>query len=1066
MQRLQHKRAFVATPGILVLLASAIPLVAQTASVEGTVRDKTGSLIPAATVTALNAASGEKRIVTTNLEGAYTIPQLPPGVYNVTVTSAGFKTNIEKGVELDIDDTVELEFKLELGAVNESIEVTASAPVLNTENATKGEVMVADKVIEMPLNGRDFNDLTILVPGVAPIAQGGNGSAIAINGARSDNTNFVIDGFNDQNPRGGTAQARPNIDALQEYKLQTSNYSAETGRLAGGVMNMVLKSGGNHYHGTLFEFVRNDLFDARNFFDSGKPELRRNQYGGLLSGPVNLPRLYRGQDRTFFLLSWESYRQVATDTLLSRVPTLAERSGNFSADGVIKDPLLTGTCSAKTATACFPGSIIPASRLSPIALRIQPFYPSPNIFSGLNNFRAQVKDPDQWDSVLMKIDQRLKGTDNVSYRFLDRHNRSRNPFNGSDTGLFGNTDHTKQCLMGLNYLHIFRSDLINEARLGFTRTETHQRGYLQGYDYASYFGIPGVTTDPKLIGIPHFAITGIAALGDANNMPVDFVVNNFEYADTLTWVKGRHVVKGGFSILHTQFNQPYNNNNRGTLTITGSWTTQPYADFLLGLLNASTRQVGVTNNYFRLNNYSSFIQDDWKITSRLTLNLGLRYEIPVPAVDKYGHLTNFSPDLGMQLIAVDPGIAAASKNLLGVGSKYGYPDSLVFPRYNDLAPRLGFAWRPKGLERLVIRGGYGIFFGNQEQNDIRNALANVFPYVLDQSFARNASKPDFLTLSSPFPTGSNTMTVNGYDPHAKTPSLQSYNMTLERQLGARLVLEIAYVGSKGTHLGRQFDLNQPFRIPGSQINGNFPRPFNAFGTVNFYSFNGNSIYNSGIVTLRKRISRGFFYTFNYVYAKSIDTGSQLQGNGAGGVGVQNSRNLNGERGRSDFDIGHNFTSYFSYEVPARRNVLIRGWQVAGTTQMHTGAPFTPKVTNVNLTLGEANRPDRIAKGTVANPSTDLWFDPTAFPQVPTGSFRFGDAGRNILDGPGLINVNLSLYKNLRFEHFSTQFRWETFNILNHANFNLPENTINAVNVGTITGAKAGRQMQFGLRLIF
>jgi hypothetical protein len=484
------------------------------------------------------------------------------------------------------------------------------------------------------------------------------------------------------------------------------------------------------------------------------------------------------------------------------------------------------------------------------------------------------------------------------------------------------------------------------------------------------------------------------------------------------------------------------------------------------MLNASTRQVGTTDNYFRLNNYSTFVQDDWKILPRLTLNLGLRYEIPLPAVDKYGHLTNFSPDLGIQLVTKDPGIPSTSKNAFGIGADHGYPDSLVFPRYNNFAPRLGFAWRPGSFERLVVRGGYGIFFGNQEQNDIRNALANVFPYVLEQSFARNASKPDYLTLASPFPTGANLTEVNGYDPHAKTPTLQSYNLTIERQLGKGMVLEVAYVGSKGTHLGRQYDLNQPFRIPGSQINGSFPRPFNSYGTISFYSFNGNSRYSSGVVSLRKRISRGFFYTFNYVYSKSIDEGSQLQGNGDGGAGVQNSRNLAGERGRSDFDIGHNFTSHWSYEVPFRRNQLVRGWQIAGTTQMHTGQPFTPKVTNVNLTLGEANRPDRIAKGTVPNPNVDQWFDPSAFPQVATGSFRFGNAGRNIVDGPGLVNVNLSLYRNLRFERFSSQFRWEMFNVLNHANFMLPENTINAVNVATITGAKAARQMQFGLRLMF
>ncbi len=1058
------------TPGLFLLIMTAANLAAQTASIEGLIKDKTGSLVPGATIQTINQESGEKRTVVANTEGAYAVPELSPGIYTVSATSPGFKTEIQKNIDVDIDETAEIEFVLEVGAVTESMEVTATAPVLNTENSSKGEVLVAQKVIEMPLNGRDFNDLSILIPGVVSTAQGGSGSAISINGARSDNTNFVIDGFNDQNPRLGTAQARPNIDALQEFKLQTSGYSAETGRLAGGVMNMVLKSGGNRVHGTLFEFLRNDVFDARNFFDAAKPELRRNQYGGLISGPASVPKLYKGNDRTFYLLSWESYRQVQTDTKLSRLPTLLERAGNFSQDGPIKDPSKTGTCSATVKTGCFTNNVIPISRISPIALRIQSLYPLPNVFSGLNNFRAAVKDPDQWDSVLLKVDQRLHGIDNVSYRFLDRHDRNRNPFDGSDTGTFGNTQHQIQWLMGLNYLHIFRSDLINEARIGFTRTDNHQRGYFQGYDYSAYFGIPGVTTDPRLIGVPHVTITGIAEFGDNSNEPVDFDVNNFEYADTLTYVKGRHIIKTGFDILHTQFNQPYNNNNRGTFAFTGSWTTQPYADFLLGELNNDSRQIGTTNNYLRLNNYSMFVQDDWKVLPHLTLNLGLRYELPLPATDEYGHLTNFIPDLGIQLSATGSGASApaAPKTPFGLASQYGYPQSLVYGRHNDFAPRFGFAWRPFAGDRLVVRGGFGIFYGSQEQNDIRNALANVYPFVVDQSFTRNAAKPDFLTLSSPFPTGADSMTVNGYDPHAKTPYLESYNFTVERQIGKSTVLEVAYAGSKGTHLGRQYDLNQPFRIPGSQLpNGNFPRPYNAFGTINFYGFNSNSIYNAGIISLRRRISRGFFYTFNYTYAKSIDDASQLQGSGAGGQGgAQNSRDLNGDRGRSDFDIGHNFTSYFSYEIPWTGNVLLRGWQFAGTSQLHTGQPFTPKVTNVNLNLGEANRPNRIAKGTVPNPTTDLWFDPTAFPQVPAGSFGYGNSGRNILDGPGLINVNLSLYKNLRFEHFSTQFRWETFNTLNHANFMLPVNAVNAPNVGTIRAAQAGRQMQFGLRLLF
>ena len=1052
-------------------LSSVAVVQSSTATLVGTVRDSSGAVLAGVSIQIRNSSTDEHRETVTTATGDFTVAELPPGIYEVIARKQGFRALRETDFELQIDQMARLDLKMELGAVSESVEVMAYAPLLNTENAVKGDVLVSSQVIEMPLNGRDFSDLALLVPSVLPRAQGGLGSAFNINGARADNTNFVIDGFNDQNPRGAAAQARPNLDALEEFKMQTSNYSAETGRLAGGVMNMVLKSGSNRFHGVLFEFIRNNIFDARNFFDADQAPLHRNQFGGTVSGPVIVPRIYNGHDRTFFLFSWESYRQTQGDSLLSHLPSAAERSGDFSADGPLKDPLKTGTCSAAIRTACFL-NVIPPDRLSPIALRVQKFYPTPNVFAGANNYRASVIAPDDWDAFVIKVDQHFLHNDTVSYRFLDRRNRNANPFNGSDTGQYGNRVRQGQSLMGLNYVHLFRSNLLNDARVGFSRTDDREVGYFQGHDYAADFGIPGLTTDPKLIGIPRFTVQGFAALGDGANMPVSFDVNNLEGSDALTWVKGSHIFKTGVDILRTQFFQPYYNNNRGTFNFIGRWTTQPYADFLLGLPDSTSRQIGVTNNYLFSTFYGVFVQDDWKIRPNLTLNVGLRWDIPKPPVDKYDRWTNFVPAIGRQILADDrtlvgSGIVYLQANT-GLARDYGLPPALVYARYNNLAPRFGLAWRPFGGTRLVVRGGFGIFYGTALQNPVRNDLANVFPFATSQTFNRLANNINFITLANPFPPGGATINVNGYDLHAKTPSLESWNLTLEREIGNGTAIEIAYVGSKGSHLGRQYDLNQPFRIPGLQFgNGNFPRPFNDFGTINYYGFGSNSSYNAGTLSLRRALRNGFFYTLNYTYSKSIDDASQIQGNSDGGYALaQNSRDLRADRGRSDFDIGHAFTSLFSYETPWKRNILVRGWQVSGTTRMYTGQPFTPKVTNVNLNLGEANRPDRVAKGTLPAPGADQWFDVTAFPAVPTGSFRFGNSGRNILDAPGRIELNGTLFKNFRREKWSSQFRWEVFNVLNHPNFHLPVNAVNAPNAATITAADPGRLMQFGLRVMF
>ena len=1077
---------------VLLFTLFTVSLFAQspTANIVGRVVDQTGAVIAEAKIRVRHVETRDLREVSTDASGEYTVANLPPGHYGIVVEKEGFKRLDERGLELQIDQTARLDFELQVGAMTEVVEVTASAPLLNTESAMKGDVVVSREMVDVPLDGRDFADLAYLVPGVSQKAQGASGSNFAVNGARTDNTNFIIDGFNDQNPRGGSAQARPPIDAMMEFKMQTTGYSAEYGRLAGGTMNMVLKSGTNRFHGSVFEFVRNDVFDARDFFDPEKTKLRRNQFGTVFDGPVKIPKLYNGRDRTFFLFNWEGYRQSQASNGIDIVPTALERQGDFTQTLVqgkhvaLLDPAATGTC-AGTKLACFPDNKIPAARFDSIARQVLAYFPLPNR-AGADNFYTSVNDPDVWDSFVGKVDHRIRSADSISFRFLKRFNRNSAPFNGSNTGLFGNKSHETQMLTGLNYNRIFSATLINEFRMGMSRTNQRQIHFQQGHDYATEWGLKGFTTDPFLVGFPLFKVTNMVQLGNAANMPVLFRVNNLQWADTLTWVKGRHLMKFGADIQRTQFFQPYYNNNRGTINFNGRYAgvaspvltyaapayALPFADFLLGLPNSITRTVGVNPNYLFITSYGFFAQDDFRATRSLTFNIGLRYEIPKPPMEKYGRLSNFVPELGQLLLADDKTIPDLQQQIANAGltgkvslaRDAGFPQSLIYTDYHCFAPRFGFAWRPFGRQQTVVRGGYGIFYGNNLWNPVRNDLGNVFPFNVAQTFSKNAN----LTLQNPqgvTPSTAGVNTPNGFQAYPTPQYLQSWNLTVEREVGKGTAVEVAYVGSKGTHLGRKYNVNMPYRR--AEWKGNFPRPYSAFGDIDYYGFGFNSIYTAGILTVRKRFARGVFYRMNYVYSKSIDNASQIADTADGQMAVQDVRNLRSERGRSDWDVGHSFTTMFMYDLPFRGNRLLNNWQIAGTGRMQTGRPFTPNISGAQLDQGEANRPDRLSKGTLPNPGPDMWFDLTAFRPVSTDSFRFGTSGRNIIDGPGLISLNVSLIKRIRVRERGTmQFRAEMFNALNHPNFNLPNKTINAPDGGVITAGGGPRLMQVSLRYQF
>ena len=1063
----------------LALLGGMASAQIPTGTIAGVVRDTSGAGVSAAAVTLTSAANNSAREAATDASGVFKIPSLPPGTYQLVVTKPGFHTLRERNVAVQLDRTDQLNLVMEVGPVAESVEVPAKASIDIDNGGALDALLAVSELMEFVQDTRTITDLGYFSPGVARRASGGLGSGFVVGGARADNTNFIVDGFSDYDPRTGGAQVTPNYDAVEEFRIQPTGGTAEYGHMAGGVMNMVLRTGTNRLHGSAFEFFRSDDFNARNFFDVQKSHLVGNQFGATLGGPVVVPRIYHGKDRTFFLASWEGVRQSSGADRLSEVPGALARTGDFShsvdASGrpvVVNDPL-TGKP--------FPGNLIPATRLDPVAQRAEAYFPLPNSNDPATNYRTDQVTGTRWNSVLLKIDERATDRDALSFRYLTRANATASPYTGSDLGLFGSDANTRPTLAGISYTRVIGPALVNEFRAGFVRMADHENSLYSGQDISSQLGLPPVTTDPHLLGFPRFTILNLAALGDSASMPLDVTVNNYEIADSVSWVLHRHLLKAGADLLRTQFFQLLDNNARGSFNFLGRWSSVPFADFLLGLPDSTSRQSSSNPAYLFSTNTGVFLQDQYSVSSRLTLNFGVRYEVMQPPYEKYGRMSSFVPELGMLVIANAQSIPDLAQRVAAAGltghvttaAQAGLPNSLVYANHLDFAPRFGFAFRPPGKSGLVVRGGYGIYYADSLLNPIRNDLTNVYPFTVSQTFNRVSGQPAALTLQNPFPSKlaslSGVTNANGFELHPRPQYLQSYTLSVEKEIAPNTTLDVEYLGSRGTHLERQYDLNQPFLNPAwKQPNGTFPRPFPAFATINFYGFGSNSVYNSGSLTVRRSFRNGFFYGVTYVYGKSIDNASQISGSSQGDYpGAQNSRDLAAERGRSDWDTGHSFLAFGSYVLPFRGTAWVRGWQVSTTARLYTGQPFTPRVGNANLNLGEANRPDRIGKGALSDPTVQDWFNLAAFPVVPAGAFRFGNSGRNILDGPGSATVNTALSKNFRAGDFANaQLRVEAINVLNRANFGLPVDYVDATNAGHILSADAGRTIQLGLRLRF
>ena len=1044
----------------------------------GRVTDPSGAIVIGVRIKLINLDTNIVHSGSSGVGGDFTVPFLRPGRYTMEATHPGFNSYRHTEFSLSVDQVLRINVGLAVGATVETVTVSDTPAALNTESGARGEVTTNKEISQMPLDGRNFSDLAYLTGGVIPKGDGGDG-AYAVNGARADNFGFVLDGVENTQKRNTGAMISPSIESVQEFKVITSGFSAEYGKYAGGVLSVISKSGTNRFRGTIYEFMRNDAFDARGYFDIAKSKLRRNQFGATVGGPVFIPKLYDGRNRTFFMFTWDKLKVINGKTQRGITPGPEMLAGDFSKATDAFGKLIPVTDPLAKAVP-FPRNQIPISRFDPVAVKLASFFPKPNLTGTVNNFISQGNGFTNNNNFGAKGDHLLSDKDRLTLSVFWKPNSNFDPVadSRSPLPLFGSANNTFDLLSYISYLRTISPTMFLDLKTSFSRKTNNQRWpYGSDRDWAAETGFNGGITNPVAKGLPQLTATGYIILGPAYDLPKIWSYNNFQHTGSMTWILQKHTVKFGAEFLRTQYFSRQYGDTRGRLTFLGRNTGEPMADLLLGWPSSTSRQLDAAGPYHLISSYSGYLQDDYRITSSLTLNLGLRYELMKPPKEKYGAWSMFIPELGKQVVSGTGTLSQAEfdsrvnatglAKYLVTASSVGLPSTIMKPSYTNLAPRFGFAYRPFGSRRNVVGGGYGIFFGSSSLYRI-DEYSDTFPFSINESYSAVSTNPAALTVSNPFPlarrTVGGTTSTTGGPANPSSQYLQSYSLTLEHEFGHGTVLEAGYAGSKGTHLQRRYDINQA----GRDFANRALRPYAGFSTINITSDSSNSIYNSGALTLRRRFTKTLFLRAAYTYAKSIDESSNTGGTIAYNFATaQDSNNLKAERGRSDFDIGHSFAGSFIWSPNFSRKILVRNWQVSGTSTIYTGPPFTPRTANFNYTNGEASRPDRIGTGTLDSPSVDQWFDRRQFPVVPLAAYRFGNSGRNILDGPSIFVLNMSASRTFKFaEQKAFQIRMESFNLPNHPNFNLPENRVDVISGGTITRAKNNRNLQIGARFEF
>ncbi|HLJ16235.1 MAG TPA: TonB-dependent receptor [Bryobacteraceae bacterium] len=1045
-------------------------LSAQTATITGEVTDQTGGVVAQARVTATNTQTGTRTSIVSNSAGTYVIPFVQPGVYDLFVELPGFRKAVRSGIKLDVDQTARVDFVLQPGAVAESVEVTAAAPLLQTESPSLGEQISNKTVVSLPLNGRDYTQLVTLSPGATPNHYSRTSNGFSLNGGVTLQTTLLLDGTDNTNYEIGTDTGNinalnPSIDAIQEFKVETANFSAEYGRSANGIVSVSIKSGTNGFHGDAFEFLRNDALDANDWFANrtglARAPLRRNQYGGTLGGPIF-------KNHTFFFVSYQGTRQTSSNTVTVTVPTPAMLDGNFG-NIKVKDPL-TGQP--------FPNNIIPPSRFDPVGAKLAALYPPPNLPGTVNNFSANQRVTNSADELDSRFDQQFTERDNAFFRYsrgtgeIDQASLFAPPGNGGD-GTLNSWPYMKPLRawsMAAGETHIFSSNLVNDLHTGYTHNSSNQLDTATQNLY-SQFGIQGVPPSPLINGLPAVTLTGYSALGDRQWAPNLKQVQVAQLNDTVSWNHGSHNIRFGGEILYT-YNYAFSANQpRGVFAFNGQFTGSAFGDLLLGQTSSAslgTVQIAHLRNRY----YGLFVNDSWKITPRLTVNLGLRYDLQTPWWDRDNYQTNFDYTFGSPTFGtLVPAANGSIKNR-----------SFVNPDTNNFAPRAGLAYQL--TSHTVIRGAFGIFYGFPGYTGNNDTGTANPPDLINVTLTSPTTAPvSSVVLSQGFPIGllnpANLANPNifGISANFPMPVVDQWNFSVQHQFAGSMSATVAYVGSSTSHIAGLNDINQPAPGPGAV---NPRRPFPQWGQIEYETPYAHASYQGLQTSFEKRFSKGIVATASYTYSHSLDNVLNHE-DSVGGSFPQDRTDTNAERASSGYDLRHRFVTSFAYDLPigtsggflggsATSRAILGGWQTGAIFVAQTGYPFTPTVSPNPANTTGAARPNRVCNGNLPSDrrSVDMWFNVSCF--APATPFLFGNSGRDVLEAPGLVNVDLLVSRKFNFtEARYVEFRTEFFNLTNSAHFNAPNAVIGTNPSGKITTTLPGspdREIEFALKFWF
>ena len=1067
----------------------------DTATITGEVKDASGALVPGAAITVTNIGTNITVTTVTNDEGTYTVTSLRPGDYTVTVEKTGFSKSLRSGVNLQVNQFARIDITLQAGQVSETIEVASGAPLLETETSSRGSVIDQKKIVELPLNGRDYNQLALLSPGVFPgtprLASVNFKGVLNVNGNRTFNNVFLLDGVDNisysNSFRGENVQlVQPSIDALQEFKIQTNAYSAEFGRSSGAVVNATIKSGTNSIHGTLYEFLRNDALDANNFFSNAlgapKPVRKRNQFGVAIGGPIV-------KNRTFWFADYEGLREREGVPRTRLVPTAAQKAGLFTT--AVFDPFAAGRPEfSKNAAGQW---VIPQNRWDPVGAKIVSLIPDPNV-PGTTIYASTPVTRTRTDQFDVRIDHQISNDIFLfgRYSFVDTNTFRPAPLPGLGEGSFNdafgaNLNRSQGIAIGLTWT--FSPTFVGDFRFGWGRGNYFTNPPNFGVNGAEEVGLKNVPNDPAIVGgVPKVNIQGFDAVGRHTSTPQFQTPRSWNPRATLSWNTGKHFLKFGGEFLHVQTMINDLNATIGRLNFEDRFTGRAVGDLLLGLpsqlaLTSFTVMDQGQDMYF------SFIQDDFKWSPKLTLNLGVRYEFATPPRERNNNFANFDPQTGTMIFAKDGSI---------------FDRALIHPDFNNFAPRAGFAYTLS--PRVVLRGAYGVFYSHTVRQGREGLLGFNPPFLVDNLLQSSASGSAAIASAAPFrlvngyPNGlldpnslAPTISRRAQDANQRTPYIQQFNVGVQYELMKDLVFDAAYVGNKGTKLNGFRNLNQRAVITnanGSQAAG--ARPYAAFGDIQWMENRVLSNYNSMQLRLERRFTRGFSALLSYTWGKALTEAPDHISTSSVGAGFdtgtfrepQNGNNLKAERGLAEFDVKHRFVASYIYELPfgkGRRwgsnwsgltDAFLGGWQMSGINTFQSGLGLTATLagsTVLNIGGERRARPNVVGNPVLPDDQRTLqrWFNTDAFAAFNPAPQAFGNEGVGVMRGPGYVNFDFTFSKSFDItEDIRFQFRTELFNAFNRANFGPPNIARDSSGFGQILSASNARIIQFGAKIYF